>query len=58
MNKIEVPEWMLEMVSCPFCKEEDFDLMGLKFHLQNYCGKYSEIKFGREAIFRDANRSA
>ena len=31
-------------VSCPFCKSEnDFDLIGLKFHLQNYCEAYDNV---------------
>ena len=31
-------------VSCPFCKEEGFDLIGLKSHLAHGdCEKYNEI---------------
>ena len=31
-------------VSCPFCKEEGFDLIGLKSHLAHGdCKKYNEI---------------
>lgn len=29
-------------VVCPFCGEDDFDLPGLAWHIQNYCNKYSE----------------
>ncbi len=31
-------------VSCPFCGEEDFDLIGLKYHLTNYCEVYKETE--------------
>lgn len=27
---------------CPFCKEEDFDLVGLKHHLTHSCQIYEE----------------
>jgi len=27
-------------IICPFCGEEDFDLRGLKHHLENYCTVY------------------
>lgn len=29
---------MNELLTCPFCNEKDFDLIGLKFHLtQEHC---------------------
>ena len=28
-------------IICPFCGEEDFDLIGLKHHLQNHCEEYA-----------------
>lgn len=31
-------------VSCPFCGERDFDLIGLKSHLQNYCDKFANTE--------------
>lgn len=31
-----------EYVKCPFCGEDDFDLIGLKYHLQNYCDPFDE----------------
>ena len=37
----------LNNVICPFCGERDFDLIGLKHHLINYCESYfntEEIK--------------
>ena len=27
-------------MKCPFCDEQDFDKIGLKYHLYNYCEKY------------------
>jgi|GEM_PF-4962487 len=30
-------------LTCPFCGEDDFDDVGLKIHLINYCEKYSDI---------------
>ena len=31
----------IDTVVCPFCKEDDFDLIGLKMHLGNgWCEKY------------------
>lgn len=31
----------IDTVVCPFCKEDDFDLIGLKMHLVNgWCEKY------------------
>lgn len=33
----------LEYIKCPFCGEDDFDLIGLKNHLEKYCQKYMDI---------------
>ncbi len=30
----------LNKIKCPFCGEDDFDLIGLKYHLINYCDEY------------------
>jgi hypothetical protein len=27
-------------IICPFCGEDDFDLIGLKHHIENYCEIY------------------
>ena len=27
-------------IDCPFCNEHDFDKIGLKYHLSNYCTEY------------------
>jgi hypothetical protein len=29
-------------ITCPFCQEEGFDLIGLKYHLLNYCDAFDE----------------
>lgn len=29
-------------ITCPFCHERDFDKIGLKFHLENYCKSYKD----------------
>lgn len=33
-------------LTCSFCNEDGFDLVGLKFHLINYCDKYKELDEG------------
>ena len=37
------------MVSCPFCNEADFDLIGLKIHINSgHCERYDNLpKFAR-----------
>ncbi len=36
-------------VQCPFCKERDFDLAGLKYHFaMGYCEIYSRIDLVKE----------
>ena len=43
VNK-EPTEFSIAEFSCPFCKEEGFDLIGLKSHLvHGDCEKYNEI---------------
>lgn len=32
------------LVACPFCGESDFDLIGLKSHLQRWCKVYDKIE--------------
>lgn len=32
------------MISCPFCGEEDFDLIGLKDHLLKWCKEFKEVQ--------------
>lgn len=34
---------VLEETNCPFCKETDFDLVGLKIHFEmGYCEKFTD----------------
>lgn len=36
---------MENTISCPFCYEDDFDLIGLKIHLLNgWCDVFNETK--------------
>lgn len=46
MEKIEslLPKPNPQDVVCPFCGEDDFDLIGLKKHITCYCEKYAETK--------------
>lgn len=32
-----------QLVSCPFCNDSDFDLIGLKSHLQMWCEVYDSV---------------
>jgi len=35
----------MEMKTCPFCGEQEYDLVGLKFHLEcGECEKYNETE--------------
>jgi len=53
-----------KFISCPFCKEDDFDLEGLKGHLLNgYCEEFNVIEvttslFRRWRNFEEINESA
>ncbi len=39
------PDPSIGCVACPFCGEDDFDLVGLKHHLQaGYCGQYDTLE--------------
>lgn len=33
----------MNLISCPFCNENDFDFVGLKSHLLNYCDVFISI---------------
>lgn len=39
----EVEEVKKEYFICPFCKDDDFDLPGLKYHLTVHCKIYSDL---------------
>lgn len=30
-----------KLINCPFCNEGNFDKIGLKHHLNNYCEEYN-----------------
>lgn len=32
-----------KLTICPFCKETEFDLIGLKLHLMLYCDEYKTL---------------
>ena len=37
-----------EDVVCPFCKETEFDLIGLKLHINNgHCDKFNDLEVPR-----------
>lgn len=33
----------MKLISCPFCSESDFDLVGLKSHLLNHCDAFASV---------------
>lgn len=36
-------------ISCPFCDEEDYDNIGLKYHLQSgHCEEYNKTRTPQE----------
>ena len=36
---------MEDLIKCPFCGEDDFDLIGLKTHLtSNFCEDFKNVK--------------
>jgi len=42
------------LVACPFCGEEDFDLPGLKLHLEaGWCDAYERVE-RRRTMFEEA----
>ena len=42
-DKLEEEEKLY--IKCPFCKDQDFDLMGLKYHLlEGYCEVFSHTE--------------
>lgn len=43
-NRKQSDEEQIEYVECPFCKERDFDLPGLKLHLYKYCDVFKETE--------------
>ena len=34
-----------DLISCPFCKEHGFDMVGLKHHIMNgWCESYEDLE--------------
>ena len=52
----------VEYFVCPFCKEDDFDLIGLKGHFLNgYCKEFNVIEirtslFGQQFLLSECER--
>ena len=51
MDDEDFVEEQMIYVSCPFCDEEDFDLVGLKGHLSGDCEAWNEIEVAKR-LFR------
>lgn len=50
----EAEEFDLIELVCPFCNEQDFDLIGLKIHLiKGYCDKFNELVIDTRPTLRD-----
>ena len=43
LEQIKQLEEAIESI-CPFCKEDDFDLIGLKYHIEYGCEKYHTFR--------------
>ena len=37
-----MPDNKVELLECPFCKEDDFDLIGLAEHIKLDCQEYTK----------------
>ena len=48
MEPVEIVEKVdPTFISCPFCGEDDFDLFGLKIHIEmGWCDVYNNLTFG------------
>ncbi len=44
LAKVKQHDEQSQDIVCPFCGEEDFDKIGLKWHLQTHCGIYQETE--------------
>jgi hypothetical protein len=42
---ISLKSKLAEVNNCPFCKQEDFDLIGLKYHLLTHCQAFDETEY-------------
>ena len=43
-DKTDQLECECQYIVCPFCGEDDFDLIGLKHHLNVHCDNYQKIQ--------------
>ena len=34
----------IDLITCPFCNDDGFDKVGLKYHLETHCDVYSQTK--------------
>ena len=41
-----------EDITCPFCGERGFDLVGLKTHIQVYCADFEKVDNLPRSIFQ------
>jgi hypothetical protein len=46
------------MLTCPFCGDNDFDLVGLKGHLLNWCEVFEQTETPLQERFRKERESA
>lgn len=46
------------MITCPFCGERDFDLVGLKGHLLSSCEKFEETETPLQEAHRREQEAA
>lgn len=46
MEKFSGGVWVdtTDLLVCPFCKEIDFDLPGLKYHIKYHCEQFRETE--------------
>lgn len=42
----------MTMYCCPFCGEDDFDLIGLKLHLLRWCKKFDDLQTEQRLRFQ------
>lgn len=43
-----IPE---ENIKCPFCNQNDFDLIGLKYHIEHHCEIYAELDISTCGVY-------
>ena len=50
LNNLTIEESKKVYYVCPFCSEDDFDLIGLKYHLLTYCEQFEKTKLDLNAV--------